>query len=209
MQIVEQILKGLEQLPFHTDNSLAERSAAFLEQLARWNKTFNLTAIRSVEDMIGHHLMDSFSIAPFIKQSKIIDVGSGAGFPGLPLAMLYPDREFVLIDSNGKKTRFITQVVFNLEISNVEVVHSRAQDIVERTFDHVLCRAVASLPDIASMVTHLVADKGNVLAQKGKIGDDTTLPQNSPLKIQQIIDINVPLVDGERCMVEMIHRKAS
>lgn len=206
MQIVDLIRAGLSQFSFPTDDELTEKSAAFIEQLARWNKIFNLTAIRRPADMVVHHLLDSLSIAPYLPGTRIIDVGSGAGLPGIPLAILYPGKNFILLDSNGKKTRFMTQVAIELELSNVAVVQSRVEQFREQQFDHVLCRAFAPLAVIAEKVSHLVRNQGNVLAMKGKYNEDPEPEPSSKLQVNQVIPISVPLLDAERCLVELKYR---
>jgi 16S rRNA (guanine527-N7)-methyltransferase len=204
MHIAELIREGLGELPFATDDELVEKSVAFIEQLARWNKAFSLTAIRSEQDMVGQHLMDSLSIAPYVTGTRILDVGSGAGLPGLPLAILYPDKNFILLDSNGKKTRFMTQVVIDLGLSNVQVVQSRVEEYRVPPFDQVLCRAFAPLATIVAKVSHLVAQNGTLLAMKGKIGGDTLLKTTVPLKLNRVIPVQVPLVEAQRCLVELV-----
>ncbi len=207
MQIVDLIRAGLNQFSFPTDDELIEKSATFIEQLARWNKTFNLTAIRAPADMVVQHLLDSLSIAPYLPGTRIIDVGSGAGLPGIPLAILYPCKDFILLDSVGKKTRFMTQMSIDLVLSNVTVVHSRVEQYREQQFDHVLCRAFAPLAIIAEKVSHLVRNQGNVLAMKGKYDQEPEPGPGSKLKVHQVIPISVPLLDAERCLVELKFRK--
>ncbi len=203
MHIAKLIRVGLDELPFATDDELIDKSVAFIEQLAKWNKTFNLTAIHSEQDMVGQHLMDSLSIAPYVTGKRILDVGSGAGLPGLPLAFLYPDKKFVLLDSNGKKTRFMTQVVIDLGLSNVQIVQSRVEEYQAPPFDQVLCRAFAPLATIVTKVSHLVAEGGTLLAMKGK-RIDTQLEPGVPLRLSRVIPIQVPLVEAERCLVELV-----
>ena len=207
MQIVDLIRAGLNQFSFPTDDELIEKSAAFITQLARWNRTFNLTAIRAPADMVVQHLLDSLSIAPYLPGTRIIDVGSGAGLPGIPLAILYPGKDFILLDSVGKKTRFMTQIAIDLELSNVVVVQSRVEQYREQQFDHVLCRAFAPLAIIAEKVSHLVRNQGNVLAMKGKYDQEPEPGPGSKLKVHQVIPISVPLLDAERCLVELKFRK--
>lgn len=209
MPIAKHIRVGLDELPFSTDQALVEKSAAFIEKLVRWNKTFNLTAIRLAEDMVGQHLMDSLSIAPYLTGTNIVDVGSGAGLPGLPLAIFYPDKNFTLLDSNGKKTRFMTQVVIDLELANVKVVQIRVEEYLEYRFDHVLCRAFAPLSIIVQKLSHLVGENGNLLAMKGKIDEDTALESNASLEVNRVIPVQVPLLNAQRCLVELVARNRS
>ncbi len=151
--------------------------------------------------MVAGHIMDSLAVAPALRGKDIIDVGSGAGLPGIPLSMLFPDKRFVLLDSNGKKTRFLTQASIELSLANVTVVHSRVEDYRDRQFDHVLCRAFTSLESIANLVNHLLLPRGSVLAMKST--GDTSLEASSPLRVTQVRTLDVPLLEGDRVLVEM------
>ncbi len=207
--VANQIRAGLDELPFSTEEDLVDQLSAFIDRLVKWNKTFNLTAIRKAEDMVGQHLMDSLSIAPYLSGTRVLDVGSGAGLPGLPLAILYPDKNFILLDSNGKKTRFMTQVVIDLGLANVQVVHARVEEYMERRFDHVLCRAFAPLSIIVQKIAHLISENGTLLAMKGRIDEEAQLETGAPLRVDRVIPIHVPLVDGQRCLVELVVRDRS
>jgi 16S rRNA (guanine527-N7)-methyltransferase len=202
MEIEERIKRGLAELPFETDEALARRCMIFIEQLVKWNQTYNLTAIRSPSEMVTRHILDSLAIAPYLPGLEIIDVGSGAGLPGIPLAINYPDKKFVLLDSSGKKTRFITHVVIELGLSNVEVVQSRVEDYQEKLFDHVVCRAFTALSNLSGKLSHLLKEGGSVLAMKGK--EDTTLEADSRLMVKQTISYSVPLLNAERQLVELL-----
>lgn len=209
MCIANQIRVGLAELPLSFDERLVDGLTVFIEELVRWNRVFNLTAIRSPVDMVGYHLMDSLSIAPFLTGRNILDVGSGAGLPGLPLAIFYPEKKFILLDSNGKKVRFMTQVVINLGLVNVEVVQTRVEDYVEADFDHVLCRAFAPLATVVEKVSHLVGRGGSLLAMTGKIDEDSGLGSKAHLRVKRIVAVEVPLVEGQRCLVELVARNRS
>lgn len=140
----------------------------YLELLHRWNQVFNLTAIRDPHDMVWLHIVDSLSIGPYLHGSRIIDVGTGAGLPGIPLALTHPDKQFVLLDSNSKKTRFLTQAVSELKLPNVEVVHARCEDFnPEIGFDSIVSRAFSSIAVMLVNTQHLLADNGQFLAMKG------------------------------------------
>ncbi len=206
MPVRQLIKRGLAQLPFTTDERFNDLSHLFLTRLARWNHTFNLTGVRSIEEMVARHLMDSLVLAPYLTGSDIIDVGSGAGLPGIPLAILYPDKHFLLLDSNGKKTRFITQASIALGLDNVTVHQGRVQEYDQATFDHVLCRAFAPLPKLSRLVAHLVRQDGNVLAMKGS--QDELAAADSGLVVTRVIELAVPLLDARRSVVEL-HRLPS
>jgi 16S rRNA (guanine527-N7)-methyltransferase len=147
----------------------------YLELLTRWNQAFNLTAIREPAQMVWLHLVDSLVITPFIHGVRIIDVGTGAGLPGIPLALTMPDKQFVLLDSNSKKTRFLTQAKLELGLKNIEIIHSRCEDLQPGTtiqgsnerFDTIVSRAFSSIPVMLAKTQHLLADNGVFLAMKG------------------------------------------
>jgi 16S rRNA (guanine527-N7)-methyltransferase len=147
----------------------AARLRQLLEELAHWNRTFNLTGITDMEGMISHHLLDSLAVHRHLHGGVIADVGTGAGFPGLPLALVNPERRFTLIDSNGKKIRFVSHAVRTLGLMNVEPLQARVETLrPERPFDTVLARAFAPLPQLLEAIAPLCGAQTRVLAMKGK-----------------------------------------
>jgi len=141
----------------------------YLELLQKWNRIFNLTAIHDPREMVYLHILDSLSISPYLQGEKIIDVGTGAGLPGIPLALTHPQKQFVLLDSNGKKTRFLTQVIAELAIKNVEVIHARCQDFhPSYYFDSIISRAFSRIADMLNQTQHLANENSHFLAMKGK-----------------------------------------
>ncbi len=168
------------------EDDAQDRLIDYLELLVRWNKTYNLTAIRDPEEMISRHLIDSLTILPFLNGKRFIDVGTGAGLPGMVAAIAAPDTNWVLLDSNQKKTRFLTQVVIELGLKNVDVVHARIEAFNDgRRFDMATSRAVTSLLALKEQVKHLCP---NLLAMKGKIPDDELkeLPESCEVVIHQV-----------------------
>ncbi|MFI3190711.1 16S rRNA (guanine(527)-N(7))-methyltransferase [Crenothrix sp. D3] len=184
----------------HTPEQI-EKLLAFIKLIAKWNKAYNLTAVRNNEDMARLHILDSLAIFPHIEGKRVIDIGTGAGLPGIPLAIFLPEVEFVLLDSNAKKTRFVQQVILELKLKNVSVIHSRAEDYQpELGFDIVTTRAFSSLPDMVTVTTHLLNPNGVILAMKGQI------PEAELAEIQAkvtLIPIYVPEVEAERCLVRI------
>lgn len=146
---------------------------SYLDQLLVWNKAFNLTNITNPKDMIYLHIIDSLLVAPFIKGQHCLDVGSGAGLPGIPLAILNPEQHWTLLDKNSKKTRFMIQAAGILGLKNISVVHSRAEDFHPTTpFDCILSRAYASLALFIETTAHALAPTGTLIAMKGKNPSD-------------------------------------
>lgn len=174
----------------------------YVELLVRWNRAYNLTAIRDPEEMLVKHVLDSLSILPFVDASPVADVGTGAGLPGIPLAVARPDLRFTLLDSNGKKTRFVTQAVAELKLANVEVVQARAEGYRPAApFARVVSRAFASLRDFAGLAGCLVAPGGRLLAMKGA-RPEAELSEIPPgFRLLAVHPLAVPGLDAERCLV--------
>lgn len=151
-------------------NEAQDKISRYLDLLQKWNKAYNLTAIRDPEDMLIKHIEDSLAVIPYIKGSKIIDIGTGAGLPGIPLAIALPHLHFTLLDSNGKKIRFLTQVVSELAIKNTEIIQERVEDYQNANgFQTIISRAFASLDDFVDKTQHLLAEDGQILAMKAKV----------------------------------------
>ena len=199
MHLTRILRQGLDQFPFETGS--VDVYEAYLRCLHQWNQTYNLTAIRDLEQMAIRHIFDSLAIAPMITGSEIVDVGSGAGLPGIPLALLYPEKKFTLLDSNGKKTRFLTQAKIELSIANVTIVQDRAEHFRE-LFDHVLCRAFAPLPELVNTCAHLLGPGGNLLAMKG--ATEEKLAADVPLRLVSRRELQVPMLAEPRfvCTLE-------
>ena len=159
---------GLNALNLKLDSNKIEKLLILIKELERWNKKINLTAIRSIEDMVSGHLLDSLIVGPHLKGKSIIDVGTGAGFPGLPLAIIYPDLEFLLLDSNGKKIGFIKHIINILGLKNTLAIKNRAEDYVPSNgFDTVIARAITDLPRLIRLTQHMLHETGSIIALKG------------------------------------------
>jgi 16S rRNA (guanine527-N7)-methyltransferase len=149
---------ALEDAGFSVTPEVLDALTAYLNLLVKWNSTFNLTGIRAPHELVDRHLVESLSLAPLLRGTRIADVGTGAGLPGIPLAIVAPHRHFVLIESRGKRVRFLRHVVGTLGLTNAEVAHARAEDLrYEQPFDTVLARAVAPPAELAAMTRHLTA----------------------------------------------------
>lgn len=160
--------QGCAALQLSVDTHQHERLLGYLALLSRWNQIYNLTAVRDEAQMVTRHLLDSLAIAPYLTGQRFIDVGTGAGLPGIPMALVFPQREFHLLDSNGKKTRFLFQVKTALGLDNMVVHQARVESFrVAEPFDMVLSRAFASLQDMVHGCRHLLAPGGRLLAMKG------------------------------------------
>ncbi|MFL0811188.1 MAG: 16S rRNA (guanine(527)-N(7))-methyltransferase RsmG [Agarilytica sp.] len=177
----------------------------YLQAFHKWNKTYNLSAIRDPKDMLFKHLLDSLAILPHFQNSpalEIADVGTGGGLPGVPLAICLPAKNFSLIDSAGKKTRFLQQTAHELRLNNVNVVNKRVEEHrPERACDVVVSRAFASIEDMVSGCEHLLTESGEFWAMKGLFPDEELSHLPSCYKVDSCSEIRVPGDIGERCLV--------
>jgi 16S rRNA (guanine527-N7)-methyltransferase len=193
--------EGLQALNIDVDKDKIECLLAFIRLIEKWNKAYNLTAVRDREEMAKLHILDSLTMLPFIEGNKVADIGTGAGLPGIPLAIFSPDTEFVLVDSNSKKTRFVQQAIVELKLTNVSVIHSRVEQVqVDVPFSSVIVRAFSSLQDIVQLTRHLINDQGVILAMKGQHPTDEL--SNFSEKYT-VISIKIPGVDAERCLIRI------
>ncbi len=198
-ELSDLLRSGLQALHVDSSASLTERFLHFLRLLEKWNRAFNLTAVRDPMEMVPLHILDSLTALPFLFGQRVADVGTGAGLPGIPLAMLEPDREFVLIDSAGKKIRFVQHVIGELSLGQVSAIHSRAQDFQpEDLFDTVICRAFTSLSDFIARAAHLLAPGGRLVAMKGRL-PETELGSLPPAwQVAETTRVDLPGVDAHR-----------
>ncbi|CAM3533453.1 16S rRNA (guanine(527)-N(7))-methyltransferase RsmG [Yersinia entomophaga] len=201
------VQKKLESLLKSAGISLPDQQKqqliGYVELLHKWNKAYNLTSVRDPEQMLVRHILDSIVVNPHLQGQRFIDVGTGPGLPGIPLAIVRPDSHFTLLDSLGKRVRFLRQVQHELGLTNIEPVQSRVEDFSGQPgFDGVISRAFASLDDMLSWCHHLPArPEGRFYALKGVRPDDelSTLPQG--IELESVIRLQVPELDGERHLV--------
>ncbi|MCH1931781.1 16S rRNA (guanine(527)-N(7))-methyltransferase RsmG [Shewanella sp. A25] len=177
----------------------------FVGMLNKWNKAYNLTSVRDPEAMLVRHIMDSLVVSPHLVGERFIDVGTGPGLPGIPLAIMNPDKSFVLLDSLGKRIRFQKQVAFELGIKNISSVESRVEAFQpEQKFDGVLSRAFASIHDMLTWCHHLPTDDGQFYALKGQLTDDEMQQIPAGFKVSEIIELKVPKLDEQRHLLKII-----
>jgi len=204
-ELRQQLEDGVEQLGLSLSEAQIEHLLVYQDLLARWNKTYNLTAIRDPKEMVALHLLDSVAVSPYLPAgtASLLDVGSGGGLPGIPLALLHPEIEFTLLDSNGKKSRFLTHLLTQLPLSNVTVVHSRVELFQpEARFDVVISRAFSSLELFLKLTSSLCKHEGRLLAMKGKLPQQELqlLDKGRLLSTQAL---GVPGVDAKRHLLVM------
>jgi 16S rRNA (guanine527-N7)-methyltransferase len=195
---------GLRGLGLELAPAQVAALGTLLDELADWNTRMNLTAIRDPAEAVDKHLLDSLAVRPLLKGLAVADVGSGAGFPGLPLAVADTDRRFVLVESTGKKAKFLRHVVARLDLPNVEVVPLRAESYKPpRPFDSVIARALGSLSEFVRVAGHLAGRGGRLLAMKGKVPEDEIQALPAGWKLLAVHPVAVPGLDAERCVVEL------
>jgi 16S rRNA (guanine527-N7)-methyltransferase len=176
----------------------------YVLMMHKWNKAYNLTSVRDPKKMVVKHIIDSIVVAPFLDDIYYIDVGTGPGLPGIPLAIMCPDKQFILLDSLGKRVRFMKQVAYELKIENIEPVQSRVEDYVpDVKIDGVLSRAFASLKDMLHWCQHLVDSDGVFIALKGQL--TTAELDELPLEftLLETVKLDVPDLEGERHIIKI------
>ena len=201
------LTEGLQALNLQLEPGAERALLDFVLLLDKWNQAYNLTAVRDPQQMITRHILDSLSISPFVKGPRVLDVGSGAGSPGIPLALAQPQLDFVLLDSNAKKTRFITQAVASFRIKNVEIVQERVEKYDPRKkFNTLISRAFASIADMLAGTGHLADTGAEFLAMKGVYPQEelTAIPQN--YKVSSVQALQVPGLDAARHLVIITRR---
>jgi len=185
-------------LPEHQQQQLV----GYVSLLDKWNKAYNLTSVRNPDEMLVRHILDSIVVEPHLQGSRFIDVGTGPGLPGIPLAIVRPDSHFTLLDSLGKRVRFLRQVQHELKLENITPVQSRVEDFpAEPPFDGVISRAFASLSDMVNWCHHLPAAHGKFYALKGVRPDEEITELPAGFTVEDIVKLNVPSLEGERHLV--------
>lgn len=190
--------QGLATLGITVSQAQREQLVGFIALLHKWNRAYNLTAVRDVEEMVSRHVLDSAVVAPYITGTQLLDVGAGPGLPGIVLAILKPELQVTLLDSNGKKVRFQRQAVMELGLTNVTPTQARVEQFSGHAFDQVISRAFASLVDFVTLTRQLPATNGQWLAMKGPGADDELRELPAGIALQARHRLNVPFETAER-----------
>lgn len=208
MNIDMTLLRRLQDALAHTDLDVSElqqqQLVGYVQLMHKWNKAYNLTSVRDPNEMLVKHILDSVVVAPYLQGSQFIDVGTGPGLPGIPLAIMLPEANFTLLDSLGKRVRFMRQVGFELKLPNITPVQSRVEEFIPAVpFDMVLSRAFASIKDMLHWCAHLVDSAGTFMALKGQFPEQEMAEIPAEFYVQDVIKLRVPGLDGERHLVKI------
>jgi 16S rRNA (guanine527-N7)-methyltransferase len=199
------LARGLEALGMACPEEIKRQLMAFIDLLHKWNRVYNLTAIRDKPKMVTHHLLDSMAVAPFLCGTDVLDVGSGAGLPGVPLALLLPERRFVLIDSNAKKTRFLHQAKAELGLTNLTIETARVEDLpVTQTFDTVISRAFTSISQFMLTSGAHCKPSGVIIAMKGEYPVAELQAMPGAYAVKAVLRLSVPFLNAQRHIVKIV-----
>ena len=202
MSTTDQLKRGLIALGLTLDGDIVQRLLDYIALIEKWNQVYNLTAIREPEKMVSHHLLDSLAVAPHLQARRLLDVGSGAGLPGIPLALARPDTHVTLLDSNHKKAAFLNQAVMELKLKNAEVCSERVESWqTQNRFDVIISRAFSDMGEFVRVTRHLLAPGGTFAAMKGLHPYEEIDKLPPGCKVQQILPLAIPGVEGARHLV--------
>lgn len=202
MSPAEQLESGIAALRLSINRTTQQRLLDYIALLGKWNQVYNLTAIREPEKMISHHLLDSLVVLPHIAPKRLLDVGSGAGLPGIPLALVMPDTHVTLLDSNHKKGAFLRQAVLELGLKNVEVCTERVEVWKpQEKFDVIISRAFSELPEFVRLTRHLIAPDGEFVAMKGLNPHEEIEKLPEGCHALRVLPLDVPGLDAGRHLI--------
>jgi 16S rRNA (guanine527-N7)-methyltransferase len=209
----EMLVLGSEKMSVPLGDTQISNLLSYIREFEKWNKAYNLSAVRDIRQMVARHLLDSLSIVPYVRNTQrkietMIDVGTGGGLPGIPLAIMFPEKHITLLDSNGKKTRFLFHIKTLLKLNNVAIENCRVEELQPtKKFDAVISRAFASLQDMTGGCTHMLASDGIFLAMKGMFPTEELVPIAEKIKLVETIKLNVAETDGERHLLILQTKK--
>ena len=199
---LEETLKaGIEKLELDNKDYLYTKLLIYKDLLIKWNKVFNLISVKGIDEIVTHHFLDCLAVVPFIEGKNILDVGSGAGLPGIIIGLCYPEKNITLVDSVGKKTTFLKQTCTELNLRNITIINKRVEDITtNKLFDSIIARAFAEMQVLMDLTRHLIEDKGAWYGMKSKKFNEEEIGTNLVVEKRDII---VPYLDAERYLVKI------
>lgn len=203
-ELTKELSHLVNGLSFDVTPEQIDKLVGYVLLMHKWNKTYNLSSVRDPHEMLIKHILDSIVVTPYLQGSNIADVGTGPGLPGIPLAIMCVNKNFTLIDSLGKRIRFIKQAIHELNISNVVPIQARVETLEPKQFNIIVSRAFASLSDMLFWCEHLVADDGRFYALKGQLRKEELDQVPAQFKIETSLPLSVPSLEGERHLVKII-----
>ena len=207
--MINKLSRLLDEAGISLTDHQKSQLVAYVDMLNKWNKAYNLTSVRDPNEMLIRHILDSIVVAPHLHGQRFIDVGTGPGLPGVPLSIVRPESHFTLLDSLGKRIRFLRQVQHELKLENITPVQSRVEEFpAEPPFDGVISRAFASLTAMVSWCKHLPAENGRFYALKGQRPDDEISQLPTEFSVENIVELRVPHLEGERHLVTIRANKS-
>jgi 16S rRNA (guanine527-N7)-methyltransferase len=210
MSTADQLERGLIALGLALDRDTQQRLLDYIALIEKWNRVYNLTAIRDPEKMVSHHLLDSLAVAPHLHAKRLLDVGSGAGLPGIPLALASPDTRVTLLDSNHKKAAFLNQAVMELKLKNAEVCAERVESWqTQDRFDVIISRAFSDMSEFVRVTRHLLAPGGMYAAMKGMHPYEEIDRLPPDCKVWQVLPLAIPGLDGARHLVLIVQNETA
>ncbi len=205
--LLQEIIDGCQELGLSLTTEQCEQLLAYVKLLDKWNKVYNLSSIRDPQEMVSRHILDSLTILPYLSGDSLLDVGTGAGLPGIPLAIANPQLTVTLLDTNSKKTRFLQQAKAELGLSNVTVVHARVEEAKLPKFSMVTARAFASIEDIIALTGRHCDDAGSLLLMKGIWPEEELKGISGKFKLKDVVVLDVPGSEGQRHLVRILKDK--
>jgi len=201
LDLEETLKAGIEKLELENKDYLYTKLLIYKDLLIKWNKVFNLISVKGVDEIVTHHFLDCLAVVPFIEGKNVLDVGSGAGLPGIIIGLCYPEKNITLVDSVGKKTTFLKQTCAELNLSNITIINKRVEDITTNTlFDSIIARAFAEMQVLIDLTRHLIEDKGVWYGMKSKKFNEEEISTNFVVEKRDIV---VPYLDAERYLVKI------
>lgn len=208
VSIREELQRGISALSLNCSEEAVSSLLAYIDLLNKWSTAYNLLGGNESASLVSRHILDSLSINPYLKGTFIADIGAGAGLPGIPLAILNPDKKFVLIDSNGKKTRFIFQAKLQLGLDNISVENCRVEHYQStQQIDMVMCRAFSTLADALTMLEPIFSDQCKFLAMKGLYPEDEIARLPDGFELSKSIKLEVPGSESQRHLIEIMRKR--
>ena len=203
----EELQRGISSLSLHCNEEMLSSLLGYIDLLKKWNSAYNLLGSNELPLLVSRHILDSLSVAPYMEGNLIADIGAGAGLPGIPLAILNPEKKFVLIDSNGKKTRFMFQAKTQLGLNNITIENCRVEHYQSiQQIDMVMCRAFSTLADALTMLQPIFSDECKLLAMKGHYPEDEIARLPDGFELSKSIKLNVPGSESQRHLIEVMRK---